>query len=353
MAVSIALPRLLRVGAGASGLLAETLQSLGLSRPLIVTDAYLRDSGRAQTLVDQLSAAGIASRVFADTVPEPTVASLAAMMDFLKQGDHDCVVGFGGGSPIDSAKAAALLAVHEGRSPNTRRRISRTNRACRSSPCRRRRAQARKRRASRSSPKKKTTRRCCAPGWPICRSPHWWITSWTLTCPPRLTADTGIDALTHAIEAYVSRRANVFSDEFALSAMRAIAPNLRRVWADPGDRAAREAMMFGSMQAGIAFSNASVALVHGMSRPIGAHFHVPHGLSNAMLLPTVTAYSAPAALGRYAACARATGVASEDEGDQIAVNRLVEALKQLNVDLKVPGPRRMGSTKGAGARCCR
>ena len=88
----------------------------------------------------------------------------------------------------------------------------------------------------------------------------------------------------------------------ALAAMRAIWPNLRTACAEPGNRAAREAMMAGSLQAGIAFSNASVALVHGMSRPIGAHFHVAHGLSNAMLLPSVTAWSAPAALPRYADC---------------------------------------------------
>jgi alcohol dehydrogenase class IV len=342
MAVSIALPRLMRIGAGASGLLAETLQSLGLSKPLIVTDAYLQNSGRAQILVDQLSAAGIPARVFADTVPEPTVASLDAMMDFLKQGDHDCVVGFGGGSPIDSAKAAALLAMHEGpiaryKAPHIQNEPGLPIIAIPTT-------------AGTGSEATRFTiitevandeKMLCAglAYLPVAALVDYEL---TLTCPPRLTADTGIDALTHAIEAYVSRRANVFSDEFALSAMRAIAPNLRRVWADPGDRAAREAMMFGSMQAGIAFSNASVALVHGMSRPIGAHFHVPHGLSNAMLLPTVTAWSAPAALGRYAACARATGVASEDEGDQIAVNRLVEALKQLNADLNVPGPKAYG-----------
>jgi alcohol dehydrogenase class IV len=99
-------------------------------------------------------------------------------------------------------------------------------------------------------------------------------------------------------------------------------------------------MMVGSMQAGIAFSNASVALVHGMSRPIGAHFHVAHGLSNAMLLPAVTAWSAPAAITRYADCARAMGLASE--GDQSAVARMVEALRDINRDLRVPTPKEYG-----------
>ena len=109
--------------------------------------------------------------------------------------------------------------------------------------------------------------------------------SLTLSLPARITADTGIDALTHAMEAYVSKKASLYSDSQALEAMRLIGPNLRRAYHDGTDKAAREAMMLGSTLAGVAFSNASVALVHGMSRPIGAHFHVPHGLSNAMLLP--------------------------------------------------------------------
>jgi len=163
--------------------------------------------------------------------------------------------------------------------------------------------------------------------------------------PLRLTADTGIDSLTHAIEAYVSKRANPFTDGMAKNAMRLIAKNIRTACADPQNRAAREAMMLGATTAGMAFSNASVALVHGMSRPIGAFFHVPHGLSNAMLLPEITAFSAPAALDRYADCARAMGVAEEDEGSQAAVARLLVALRALNEDLKVPSPMAYGISK--------
>ena len=100
--------------------------------------------------------------------------------------------------------------------------------------------------------------------------------------------------------------------------------------------------MVGAHHGGIAFSNASVALVHGMSRPIGAFFHVPHGLSNAMLLPAVTAFSAPAALGRYADCARAMKLANPGEGDQAAVAALIEELEALNRDLDVPTPRAFG-----------
>jgi alcohol dehydrogenase class IV len=164
----------------------------------------------------------------------------------------------------------------------------------------------------------------------------------TLTMPLRLTADTGLDSLTHAIEAYVSRRANPYTDGLAKSAMGLIARHIRTACAEPDNRTAREAMMLGATTAGMAFSNASVALVHGMSRPIGAFFHVPHGLSNAMLLPEITAFSAPAALERYADCARAMQVADEGEGSQAAVARLLDELRRLNEDLQVPTPRAWG-----------
>lgn len=342
MVSHIVLPRIMRIGAGASRNLPEILLTLGLSRPLLVTDRYLFDSGRVEDLTNGLTNAGIKVRVFADTVPEPTASSIEAARAFLAEGDHDSVVGFGGGSPIDSAKALAVLAVHGG--------------ACRDY---------------------KAPHAQDAPGLPIIAIPttagtgsevtRFTVISddatdekmlcagraylpmaalvdyeLTLTMPPRLTADTGIDALTHAIEAYVSRKASTFSDGFALSAMRAIAPNLRRVWQDPADRVAREAMMFGATQAGIAFSTASVALVHGMSRPIGAHFHVPHGLSNAMLLPAVTAWSAHGALTRYAESARVMGFATTDDNEQASVDKLLSNLQQLNADLAVPTPQAYG-----------
>jgi len=164
----------------------------------------------------------------------------------------------------------------------------------------------------------------------------------TFSVPPRTTADTGIDSLTHALEAYVSRRANPHADSLALSAMRLIGANLRTAYREPRDAAAREAMMLGATQAGLAFSNSSVALVHGMSRPIGAHFHVPHGLSNAMLLPAVTEFGLNDALPRYAEAARAIGVATRDDADQVAGAKLLEELRALNRDLAVPTPRGYG-----------
>jgi alcohol dehydrogenase class IV len=169
----------------------------------------------------------------------------------------------------------------------------------------------------------------------------------SLTKPMRLTADTGVDSLTHAIEAYVSRRANAFADSFALSAMQAIWTNLPKACFEPQNRAAREAMMLGATQAGIAFSNSSVALVHGMSRPIGAKFHVPHGMSNAMLLSAVTEFSIPAAVARYAECAKAMGMVPASGSDDEAVGQLVRNLHELTRELKVPTPAEFGIDRRA------
>ena len=338
----IALPRLMRIGAGASRVLPEVLAQLGLARPFVVTDPYLAGSGRVDALVERLTAAGVRGGTFSDTVPDPTVASVEAALAALKAGDFDCVVGFGGGSPMDTAKAVAVLARHGGhmRDYKAPHQQDEAGLPVIAIPTTAGTGSEATRFTIVTDETTDEKMLCIGMAYlPVAALVDYEL---TLSKPNRLTADTGIDALTHAIEAYVSRRANPFSDGLALAAMRAIAPNLRRVWTDPGDRAAREAMMIGATQAGIAFSNSSVALVHGMSRPIGAHFHVPHGLSNAMLLPTVTAFSAPGNVRRYAECAAAMGVAEAGEGDQGAVRRLIDELVRLNDDLDVPTPGEFG-----------
>ena len=169
----------------------------------------------------------------------------------------------------------------------------------------------------------------------------------TFSVPPRTTADTGVDSLTHALEAFVSKRANPFSDALAVSAMALIGQHIRTAYAEPRNAAAREAMMLGATQAGLAFSNSSVALVHGMSRPIGAHFHVPHGLSNAMLLPAITRFSVPGAEVRYGEAARRIGFATGHDADASASAKLVTGLEALNKALSVPTPADYGIDEAA------
>ncbi len=339
---TILLPRAMRIGAAALNELPTALAQLGFAAPAILTDQFLAETGPLDRLMNILSDAGLKPRAYCKVLPDPTVAAIDEAVAFVAQGNHDCIVGFGGGSPIDTAKAVAILAAHGG---SMRERKAPYQQDIPGLPI-----IAIPTTAGTGSEATRFTivtdeandeKMLCAG---LAYLPTLAIVDYELTLskPARLTADTGIDALTHAIEAYVSKLANPFSDGMALSAIRSLWPNLRRAVEAPGDRAAREAMMVGSLQAGIAFSNASVALVHGMSRPIGAHFHVAHGLSNAMLLPVVTAWSAPAALSRYADCARATGLAEAGEGDQSSVARLVEALRDLNRDLSVPTPKSYG-----------
>jgi alcohol dehydrogenase class IV len=160
--------------------------------------------------------------------------------------------------------------------------------------------------------------------------------SLTVDAPPRVTASAGVDALTHAIEAYVSRRANPLTDTLALAAARRLIRALPAAYADGGDVAARTDAAIGALEAGLAFSNASVALVHGMSRPLGAVFGVPHGIANAMLLPTVMEYSLPAALPRYGDLASALGAPVGEVDDAAAALGALEAVRNLARTLAIP-----------------
>src|SRR5580658_5443455 len=345
MIATVSLPRLLSIGGGALKELPELLGRVGVSRPLVVTDPYMRSSGLLDRLTGLLDRAGLVAQVFADTVPDPTSTVVEAGAAILAEGNFDGLVALGGGSPIDTAKAMAILAANGGRIrdykvPNP---IPLPGLPLIAIPTT----------AGTGSEVTKftvitdveTDEKMLIAGLGV--TPLAAIIDYelTLTAPLRLTADTGIDALTHAIESYVSRKANPFSDGMALSAMRLIAKHLRIACAEPQNHAAREAMMLGATQAGMAFSNASVALVHGMSRPIGFFFHVPHGLSNAMLLPAVTRFSAEAAAARYADCARAMGIASDHDPVDAAVSKLIEGLFRRNEELEVPSPERFGITE--------
>jgi alcohol dehydrogenase class IV len=342
MAALITTPRLMAVGGGALGELPGLMARLGLARPLIVTDPYIAGCGILDRATGLLDKARIAWVVFADTVADPTTEVIETGVGTLRDGDFDSLVAIGGGSSIDTAKGMSVLFANGGQMrdykvpaeipqagppivavPTTAGTGSEVTRFTVVSDT-------------------ETDEKMLIAGLACCPAAAIVDYELTLSMPYRLTADTGIDSLTHAIEAYVSRRANPFTDGLAKNAMGLIARHIRAACAEPDNRAAREAMMLGATTAGMAFSNASVALVHGMSRPIGAFFHVPHGLSNAMLLPEITAYSAPAALERYADCARAMGVAEEGEGSQAAVARLLDELRRLNDDLKVPSPRAYG-----------
>ena len=342
MQINFAAPRLMLVGGGTISRAAEVLEKLGLRRPLIVTDPFMVSSGLLERCAGPLRQAGIAFGVFSDTVPDPTAAVVQAGVAVMQAGDYDCLIGFGGGSPIDTAKAMAILAAEGGairdcKAPFAADRaalpvIAAPTTAGTGSECTRFTVVT-------DAARDEKMLIAGLGALPLAA-----IVDYELTfgLPPRTTADTGVDSLTHALEAYVSKRANPISDALALSAMALIGANIRTAYHEPANAAAREAMMLGATQAGLAFSNSSVALVHGMSRPIGAHFHVPHGLSNAMLLPAVTRYSLPGAAARYAEASRRIGFAAGDDADDAAAERLVAGLTALNAELAVPSPRDYG-----------
>ncbi len=342
MTASIALPHVVRVGSGASAELAETLESLGLARPLVVTDTFVSGQAFFQELMARLGSAGLSPGVFAGTVTDPTTAVVEEGLGALREGGFDSLVAVGGGSTIDTAKAVALLGAHGGRMRDYRAPavtdapalpvVAVPTTAGSGSECTRHTIIT----------DVETGEKMLCTGLALLPRAALVDFELTLGMPRRLTADTGVDALTHAIEAFVSARANPISDGLAREAMRTIFTHLRTVYADPGDRGAREAVMVGATQAGMAFSNSSVGLVHGMSRPVGAHFGVAHGLSNAMLLPAVTEFSVPSAPARYAGCARAMGLAASDSTDGEATGALVWELRLLNQELGVPTPRAYG-----------
>jgi alcohol dehydrogenase class IV len=275
-------------------------------------------------------------------VADPTSAVVDAGARVFREGGHDSLVSVGGGSPIDTAKAVGMLVANGGkvRDYKVPRPIPLAGPVHVAIPTT----------AGTGSEvtrftvvtDSETGEKMLIAGGVLVPTAALVDFELTLSMPARLTADTGTDSLTHAIESYVSRKANPFTDALALTAMKTIWKVLPVCVREPGNREAREAMMLAATQAGMAFSNASVALVHGMSRPLGAHFHIPHGLSNAMLLPAVTAFSVEAALERYAQCARTMGIADGEDTNENAADLLIHALYRRNAELEVPSPKQFG-----------
>jgi alcohol dehydrogenase class IV len=327
------------VGGGTAKQMPQLLGRLGAKNPFIVTDNFLAGNGTVAEITDALDADNISHRTFSDTIPDPTTESVDKVLDAMNSGSYDCIIAVGGGSPMDTAKAVAMLHT-EGVGASKMRdykapfMMDKPVMPVIAVPTT----------AGTGSEVTKVTiisdsesgEKMLCMG--LSYQPTACVVDYTLTMskPYRLTADTGIDAMCHALEAYVSKKANPFSDKNALAALEAIGEHLVTACEDGQNHKAREAMMLASTQAGIAFSNASVTLVHGMSRPLGAHFHVPHGMSNAMLVPKITEWSVESSVERYATAARVLGMAAPDSGDQDAADGLAGKLYAQNTHLKVP-----------------
>ena len=300
------------------------------SRPLIVTGKYTAKSPAAAELL-KYAPNGV---VFDGITGEPTVDMINAGVAAYHENSCDHVVGIGGGSALDSAKAIAAMSALGGNIADYMGReidgefppmilIPTT--------------------AGTGSEATKFTIitdtekdvKMLLKGDKLLPELAVLDYSYTLSSPKSVTAATGMDALTHAIESYTSRRANPITDTFALSALKRIFANLPTAYNEPENEAAREQMLIAAYEAGVCINNASVTIVHGMSRPIGALFHVPHGISNAMLDIKCLGFAAQGAPEKFAAAARAIG-ASDKPDDSAAAQDFLAALEKLCRTVEIP-----------------
>jgi alcohol dehydrogenase class IV len=308
----------------------------GARRVALVTDATVLGLGLAEPALAGLAAAGVAVWTFAEVTPDPPEAMVLRAAAEARAERVDAVVGLGGGSALDTAKLVALLAASDqplaetyGVGKATGRRLPLALAPTTAGT------------GSEVTPiaivttgrdeKQGVVAPQLLPDWAVLDA------DLTLGLPAAVTAATGVDAMVHAIEAYTSRlRKNVVSDCLARQALALLAANIRTACAAPGDRAAREAMLIGSTLAGMAFANAPVAAVHALAYPLGGRFHVPHGLSNALVLPHVLAYNLPAAQPLYADLAPLAFPHLADRAPARRAEGFIDGLRALGSELGMP-----------------
>jgi alcohol dehydrogenase class IV len=330
-------PATIHAGVGCHEKAAEEIARVGGGAALAITDANVRATPMAGKVIEQLTGARLLCGVFSDVPGEPTATEVEKGLAALRASKANTVVAIGGGSVIDTAKSVAVMATNDGSivdykgagkiaKPRLPLIVLNTTAGTGSEVTRF---------AIITDPKTSVKMLIADPHL----VPDVAIDDplLTVTCSPFVTASTGLDALTHAIESYISVRATALSEVLALSAIRKIGRSLRAAFARGEDLAARALMHVASLEAGMSFSNASVALVHGMARPIGAYFHTAHGISNAVLLPHVMAWSLPGAPGRFAEIARALGVDTAGLSESQAAERAVAEVRALCRDLRIPG----------------
>lgn len=332
----IIVPQIIRFGVGALSTLADEANKLGVNRALIVTDPGVYQSGLVGPVKQQLAKAKLSVEVFSEAEPEPTLPKLNAAAKEIRKGSYDLLVGLGGGSSMDTAKGLSVLLAHggDGRDyigvdkvpgpgipvftiPTTAGTGSEvTNIAIFGDP-------ERELKLGMVSPYLLARLALVDP-------------TVTYGCPPGVTAASGIDALVHAIECYTSTKANNFTDALALEAMRLIVGSLRTTVSNGSDEEARNHMSEGALLAGVAFGNSGVAAVHALAYPLGARFHISHGVANGLLLPYVMECNLPANLPKYAVVAQMLGEETKGLPLQEAAERGVKAAKALASDIGVP-----------------
>ena len=336
IAYSISLPNQLLIGTGAVEKVGERAKELGKVGALIITDKGIAAAGLLEKVLTPLEKAGLKAHIFDQIEPNPRDHTVIKAYEFGKKREIDLIIGLGGGSPMDAAKAVGVLMTNPGRLQDYLRGTPVKN----------------------PPPTIVAIPTTAGTGSEVTQfavvtdsersfkagiaSPHLIprlaiIDPSLMQCmPPSLTAATGMDALTHAVEAFVSQNAQPFSDAMALHAIRLIGAYLRPSVANGANGEARSQMAVASTLAGIAFSNAGVGLVHAMSHPLGGHFDLAHGVANAILLPYVMKFNLIARMERYAEVGKALGEDLEGLSPWDAAESAVEAVRRLSSAIGIP-----------------
>ena len=343
MAREFIVPGQIITGSGALTMAEETLKGLG-KKALIVTDKVMIQLGNCAKVETALKNQGIDYAIYSEIVGEPTDTMIENGLKVYKENGCDFLVALGGGSPIDSMKAIGSLVVNGGNISDYMGKVidvempplvAIPTTAGTGSEA----TQFTIITDTKKDIKMLLKGKVLMPKLAIIDP------QFTMTAPPKITAATGLDALCHAVEAYTSRKAQTLSDSFAMSAVKRIFKSLPVAFKDGKNEEARIQMSVAALEAGIAFNNASVTIIHGMSRPIGALFHVAHGLSNAMLMKECLGFALEGAYDRFADLGRAIGVADATDEDKAAAEKFLSAIEGIVKELETPTLAEFGSDK--------
>lgn len=330
------LPSMILFGCGAVSRIGEEARVLGGNKVLIVCDPGIASTGMVDEVKTILEKSGLTVGVFSEVVPEPPVETLEPCVEMAREGGYDLVVGLGGGSSMDAAKVVSVMAVHPGKIedlfgtdkvpgrglpmimvPTTSGTGSEATVNSILTD-------------TKSQVKKGIVSRHLMPDVAIVDP------EMTLSCPLKVSAASGMDTLTHAIESYVSVKATPETRLFALEAIRLCAKYLRTAVLNGANIRGREGMSRASLYAGISISNAGTALVHAMAYPLGAQFHTPHGVSNALLLPYVMEFNYLGDLELFADIAEAMGEPLAGLSVRQKAEAAVRAVRQMSIDIGIP-----------------
>lgn len=336
MAYQFQTPTKIISGIGSTAEIIKELNDLHAKKVLLITDPGLVQAGVAQQVVEMLKQAAVEVEIFDAVEPDPSIQVATKAAEMAKNVKANVLIALGGGSAIDTAKSAALLVTNGGYLKD----YAGVNKVIKpilpliAVPTTAGTGSEVTIFAVMSDPEKQEkftiSSALIAPAVAVLDP------LLTLKLPPSVTAFTGMDALTHAIEAFTSSIAQPATDALALSAIKLILKHLPVAVGRGDNIMARDGMLQASLLAGIAFNNAFLGLAHAIASPLGGHFHVPHGLANAVMLPYVMEYNLPTAVRRYAEIGRALGLQAVGDTPRAVAEKTVAAITQLARDINIP-----------------